>query len=238
MENDAAFEENPRSSHMYQHGSRNLTFPANAPRLTTPEQRPRSAPAATTSNATREFWNRFPPHPDATLPRARADNHLERSDLRRPVSNGIPNVNVLSTRNSAPFPPFRRRVGVAFEGSKLQPNWRRHLPFVIIYLVTFVWVALEACFAFFSTSRKPRLLFPEPGETILLLNIGSTISIILLGELATETFDNVRWHLAANLKGVGFTTFLGLGRVTNIYGVIRLFWSRGTIGHRMWLLQR
>ena len=77
-----------------------------------------------------------------------------------------------------------------------------------------------------------------PENTIFAINIGSALSVFLLGELLIGACDNLRWFLAASPTGIGMASFLALGRSTGLAGVFNLMFSNQRVGHRKWRGQR
>jgi hypothetical protein len=117
-------------------------------------------------------------------------------------------------------------------------KWKRFKECLILLVITSLCVVASICYSFLSSAAHPIHLFPKAEQTILVLSIASTVSVFLLGELVLEVCDLLRWTLAARSSGVGFATFLGLGRATGLIGVLRLFLSTQETGHRKWCSQR
>jgi hypothetical protein len=110
--------------------------------------------------------------------------------------------------------------------------------------VTGITMVFTIYFAFNSSLEQPlspSLILSKPERTILALNIASQLTIFFLGELFINTFEGVRWALAASAKGVSAFTFLTLGRATTPMGVLCLLGGKQGArngGHRLWATQR
>lgn len=132
-------------------------------------------------------------------------------------------------------------------GTRLQSTFRQFLWTWILSLIAAAWVIFTICFAYNCTLLNPfstSLLFSKPENTLLMLNILSHGTIILLKDLASSAFEAVRWAFASSKKGVSASNFIGMSRATNALGVLGLVFSRygsyglGKDGYRLWGLQR
>jgi len=119
-----------------------------------------------------------------------------------------------------------------------QQNWKKFLVSWILLAASTLLVTATISLSFISSSVHPYIIFFEPATTITVLNIGSTMSVFLLGELGLAASDNLRWTLAARPKGVGLATFLGLGNATGLFRVAKLFFAKLNSRDRMWCGQR
>lgn len=120
----------------------------------------------------------------------------------------------------------------------VRPKWKKFLVSWILLAASTLFFAATITLSFLSSSVNPHTIFSEPGTTITVLNVGSTISVFLVGELLLAASDNLRWTLAARTKGVGLATFLGLGNATGLLKVAALFFSNLNSRDRMWCAQR
>ena len=79
---------------------------------------------------------------------------------------------------------------------------------------------------------------------MLVLNILSHGTILLLKEITSDVFEVVRWGLATSRNGIPTSSFLSLGRATSLFGVFNLFAGKeneslvSRDGNRIWSLQR
>jgi hypothetical protein len=139
-----------------------------------------------------------------------------------------------------------RTVTFQHNGTKLQSTPRQLLWPWITALVSALWLAFATIFAFNCSLPKPffqRLLPTRSEDSLLILNIFSHGTILLLGQLTSQAFESIRWSLASSPKGVPAASFLGLSRATNLLGVVSVLISgRGGFltfdGHRFWGIQR
>src|SRR5277367_6505127 len=120
------------------------------------------------------------------------------------------------------------------EADVFQPKWKKFLVSWILLAAATLLVAATITLSLLSSSIHPHTIFSDPGKTITVLNIGSTISVFLTGELVMAVSDNLRWTLAARPKGVGLATFLGLGNATGLFRVVTLCFSNLNSRDRMW----
>ena len=110
-----------------------------------------------------------------------------------------------------------------------------------------VWIAFTTIFAFNCSRSKPfaySLFLSKSEDSILVLNILSHGTLLLLGTLTLQAFETVRWALASSRNGIPAGSFLGLSRATGLFGVLRLFVSRNwggflrLDGQQFWGVQR
>ena len=124
------------------------------------------------------------------------------------------------------------------EGLILEPKWKQYRSQSILFCVTATIVIATIAVSFLTSSHQPITIFSMPENTIFAINIGSALSVFLLGELLIGACDNLRWFLAASPTGIGMATFLALGRSTDLAGVFNLMFSNQRVGHRKWCGQR
>jgi len=133
-------------------------------------------------------------------------------------------------------------------GTRLDSTFRQFSWTWILSLIATAWVIFTICFAYNCTLLSPfstSLLFSKPENTLLMLNILSHGTIILLKDLMSSAFEAVRWAFASSKKGVSASNFIGLSRATNALGVLGLVFSKsgspcglGRDGYRLWGCQR
>jgi len=142
--------------------------------------------------------------------------------------------------------PRRRKFTFQHNGTKLQSMPRQLLwPWVTAF-ISALWMVFTTIFAFNCSLRRPfsqRLLPPRSEDSLLILNILSHGTLLLLGQLTSQAFETVRWALASSPNGVPAGSFLGLSRATGLFGVLSVMISgRGGFmtfdGHRLWGIQR
>lgn len=117
-------------------------------------------------------------------------------------------------------------------------KWKRYRMYLATLVVTAIVLVITISIAVVSSSTHRATAFASPSRTIFALNIGSTISVFLVGELLTGGLENLRWTLAVGNVGIGMATFLALGRATGLQSVIRLMLSNQNVGHRWWCGER
>jgi hypothetical protein len=114
-------------------------------------------------------------------------------------------------------------------------------------LASSLWIAFTTLFAFNCSLPAPfaaPLLPSRAEESLLILNILSHGTLLLLGALTSQAFEAVRWALASSRNGIPAGSFLGLSRATGLLGVISLLVSskgRGLLkldGQHFWGMQR
>ena len=108
-------------------------------------------------------------------------------------------------------------------GTRLDSTLRQFLWTWILTLIATGWVTFTICFAYNCTLQSPfstALLFSRPENTLLVLNVLSHGTIILLKDLTSCAFEAVRWAFASSKEGVSASNFIGLSRATNALG----FW--------------
>src|SRR5262249_29906932 len=123
-------------------------------------------------------------------------------------------------------------------GIVLCSKWRQYQYSFGLFVITTMSVVGTVVYAFMSTLSEPVPIFITPKTTILILTIGSGVSVFLLGQLVASAFDHLRWILAAGPNGIDLATFLSLGKATDLFGIVRLFYSNNKFDVRKWSLQR
>lgn len=132
------------------------------------------------------------------------------------------------------------------QGSRLNSNLYNFFWIWLLMIATAFWLAFTIYFAYNCTLQNPpspKLVFSDPSNTLLILNILSHGALQLLRESTSFVFEAVRWALASTSSGIPAFTFLGLSRATGPFGVVKLFLGGMSIpggkgGHRFWTGQR
>jgi hypothetical protein len=144
-------------------------------------------------------------------------------------------------------PSQRRRNFGNYNGSKLKSMPRQLLTSWILALLSGLWMIFTIIFAFNCSLPKPfaTWLLPSRSEdALLILNVCSHATVLLLTALTSGAFEAVRWAHAASKNGIPALTFLGLSRATGLLGVLSLFIGgdkRGFLkrdGEQFWGTQR
>ena len=119
----------------------------------------------------------------------------------------------------------------------LEPRWLRYLPITLLLTLASAWVGTTIWLSIALSGLGP-LFSLQPKTSIFILQVFSTGSAILLGQLVPQMFEHLRWTFGSRRGGIGFDTFLGLGSATGTLGVIKLLLRRSTLFHRLWCSQR
>ena len=120
---------------------------------------------------------------------------------------------------------------------------------LFLSLLAIVSLSVTIFFAYNYSLPQPlssKLVFQNPGRSILLLNLLSQISTFCLAELASCVLSILRWAFAGSRpSGTPAYTFLALSSATNLAGVLHLLPGKGPKpgrlqwdGHRVWGIQR
>jgi hypothetical protein len=133
-------------------------------------------------------------------------------------------------------------------GSSALHSFRQKWGMLALTCLTTGCLAFTFFFACNISAEQPvatNLIFDQPNNSVLALNILSQISMFLLYELTTALLEAIRWTITCTESGSSAFTFLILSRATNIIGVFSLLMSKGTTpgtiqkdGHRLWGIQR
>ena len=124
-------------------------------------------------------------------------------------------------------------------GFPVDSKHRHYVMYGVTYAVTALVVSTTVSFAFISSSEShPVTILSTPDKTILAFNVASTLSALLINELLLNANDILRWAMATRPNGVGFATFLVLGRATTFPSTFSLFLSNQKVGQRKWCVQR
>lgn len=97
--------------------------------------------------------------------------------------------------------PRRRTITFQQNATKLQSTPRQLLWTWVTALVSALWMAFTVIFAFNCSLRRPfsqRLLPPRSEDSLLILNVLSHGTVLLLGQLTSQAFETVRWALASS----------------------------------------
>jgi hypothetical protein len=140
------------------------------------------------------------------------------------------------------------RHSLQANGSSALHSFRQKWGMLALTCLTTGCLAFTFFFACNISAEQPvstNLIFDQPNNSVLALNILSQISMFLLYELTTALLEAIRWTIACTESGSSAFTFLILSRATNIIGVFSLLMSKGTTpgkiqkdGHRLWGIQR
>jgi len=119
---------------------------------------------------------------------------------------------------------------------------------LFLAFLAIAFLSVTIFFAYNYCSPQPissKLMFKEPGNSILLLNLLSQMTMFCLTELAFSVLDVLRWAFVSRSSGTSAYTFLALSRATNLAGVLYLIFGKGPMrrgfegdNHRLWSLQR
>jgi hypothetical protein len=131
--------------------------------------------------------------------------------------------------------------------SDSQSTFQKQRYTLIVLFAAFLCLFFTIFFVYNSSIQHPfstKMILAQPERSILVLNILSQITILLLGWLTCAALEAVRWARACSPTGTSTYTFLVLSSATSIFGVLRLLVSkedrqefrRG--GHRVWGCQR
>jgi len=124
------------------------------------------------------------------------------------------------------------------DGIALPTKFQQYRIYCLIFVLSVIWLTATIVVAFLSSLSQPIAALSNPKTIVLVLTMGSGVSVFLLGQLLTSAFDRLRWTLAGRSKGVDLATFLGLSRATDFFGVIRLVFSSNHFRSPKWCVQR
>lgn len=111
-------------------------------------------------------------------------------------------------------------------GTELQSMARQSLWTWTQALLSSLWLTFTIIFALNCSVAKPFAVWLLPSrseDTLLILNVCSQGTVLLLAALTSGAFETVRWTLASSKRGIPVLSFLGLSRATGLPGVLRLF---------------
>src|SRR5947207_11179490 len=120
----------------------------------------------------------------------------------------------------------------------LQSNYRQYLIAVCWGLASAICLAITIWLAFATSASVPFTPFKNPSRTVLVINVLSNTSVILLSGFMSELNEKLRWSLASQRSGIDFASFLGLSRATGNMGVVSLVFSSWKIRDKKWCVQR
>src|SRR5438876_9277646 len=115
----------------------------------------------------------------------------------------------------------------ANSGITIDPKWKQHSIYGIIFGLTILWLTVAITFIFLSSSEKPRAMFSNPKTTVFFLSLVSTLSVFLLNQCALGACDALRWTLAARPCGVSTKCDFEKGPMGLLKRV--RFWGRGCL---------
>jgi hypothetical protein len=121
------------------------------------------------------------------------------------------------------IPLFQAEQVTNFEAPLLDNIW-----IWLQAVLTCAAVAFTIYFAYNCSLEIPQsqtLIFSQPGNTILTLNILSQITILFLAQLTNSVFESVRWAFVCSQGGMPALSFLALGSSTPYYGVLKALLS-------------
>jgi len=149
--------------------------------------------------------------------------HEDLAETELPVSGPIPGPERM--RDDA-YGSHRQEVGNLRNslGSRLYNNGFT----MSLALFTFGTVSFTIFFAYNSSLEIPKsqaLIFSQPQNTILVVNVFSQASMMLLAQLTDGLFDNVRWAFASSKRGVPALSFFALATATTYLGVFMVLYD-------------
>jgi len=119
---------------------------------------------------------------------------------------------------------------------------------VFLAFLSTLCLSITVFFAYNCSLPQPvssKLMFKTPGNSVLVLNVLSQVTMFCLAELALCVLGVLRWAFAIRPFGTSAYTFLALSRATNLFGVFYLILGKGPKpgrfqkdGHRVWGVQR
>jgi hypothetical protein len=99
-----------------------------------------------------------------------------------------------------------------------------------------VWTTFFTYAVFISDKPVPHVYDFSPERTIALVNVASHVSVLLTSTLIGAILDALCWALASRPQGATLRTFLTTQADTGLFGVSKLFFTRGT--HQKWCILR
>lgn len=143
-------------------------------------------------------------------------------------------------RFSLPTPPpqYTGRIASKSNGTRLQSIVRQSYQDFALGACTMICCLITLLYAYGATVGNPSLqsLYKDTSYTVFLLWVLSQLSVFLVRQLISSTFERLRWALASAEKGILLTSFLGMSSATTLAGVLRLLVSSGenTQGRKIW----
>ena len=121
----------------------------------------------------------------------------------------------------------------------LEANYRQFLTAVGWGVASSICLIAAISFSFATSATPPYTPFRNPSRSVLVVNILSNLSVLLLAGFMMELNEKLRWFLASRSSGVNFVSFLGLSRATSDLGVLRMLFTKAMeLMDRLWCLQR
>jgi hypothetical protein len=127
-----------------------------------------------------------------------------------------------------PPPQYVERTG----GTRLQSIVRQSYQDFALGACAIPCCFITLVYAYGATLGTPSLrnLYKDTTVTIFLLWLLSQLSVFLVRQLVSSTFERMRWALASSEKGILITSFLGMSPATTLSGILRLLVSSGETG--------
>lgn len=102
---------------------------------------------------------------------------------------------------------------------------------LILAVFSSAWASFTIYYAYNCFQDVPlsqRLLHHDPQKTIRTINVLSQVTMLLLGNLTDEVFENVRWAFAGSKRGVTALCFFALASSTSYRGVLLILFRNLT----------
>ncbi|KAI9779690.1 MAG: hypothetical protein M1839_007188 [Geoglossum umbratile] len=122
-------------------------------------------------------------------------------------------------------------------GSVLESKFKMFFTWALA-IATLLLSVFSICYGYTVLLNRgsSRVFIRPPGETVLTVNVLSQFIAILLKQLLSSSFENLRWSLVSRRKGTLMTTFLALSQATSLQGIMYLFSLPDR--HLIWCIQR
>jgi hypothetical protein len=123
-------------------------------------------------------------------------------------------------------------------GSVLESKFKMFFYTWALAIATLMLSVFSICYGYtvLLNHGSSRAFIRPPGETILTVNVLSQFIAILLKQLLSSAFENLRWALVSRREGTLITTFLALSQATSLQGIMYLFSLPDR--HLIWCIQR
>ncbi|KAI9767276.1 MAG: hypothetical protein M1839_004542 [Geoglossum umbratile] len=123
-------------------------------------------------------------------------------------------------------------------GSVLESKFKMFFFTWALAITTLMLSVFSICYGYTVLLNRgsSRVFIRPPGETVLTVNALSQFIAILLKQLLSSAFENLRWALVSRRKGTLITTFLALSQATSLQGIMYLFSLPDR--HLIWCIQR
>jgi len=121
----------------------------------------------------------------------------------------------------------------------MEAKYRKFLTVIGLCVASTICVMAAISVSFATSAKRPYTPFPNPSTAVLVINVLTQLSVLILTAFVTELNERLRWSLASSSSGLNFGSFIALSRSTGDLGVLRMLIAKAMpLMDRVWCAHR